>query len=552
MINKTNVEGKKLNLKYVSNVIGDEYKKWRAGDIVLIDAQTGTGKNYFIEEVLLPYVDEDEEVFGYAKRILYLSNRTNLKREVKQRLLKKYHMATPSGLKVLDNITTIGNITISSYHALQQSGLEQIYDNKKSSIHSYDYIICDEAHFTLTDGGFNRLNRLTLDKIVLNYYPNAIKIFLSATMEEIENPIKKSLDKLIGKKPNIHEYSTGRDYSYLNVKYFRHMNRINILSNLIKNDTSSDKWMIFISAKEDGNKLIDELGEETCSMIYASMEETPELNSIITKNEFEKKVLICTKALDNGVNIKDPNVKNIVVMALDKTSMIQMIGRKRIKIENAQEVNLYLSTRSKKTFITLINGYNPQLKQVELLGKDKMAFMKKYDNYLDKINADIIYHDPKTGDFKVNPTAYARLIKDNAFAIEMVGFFNFDKDFAFIRTQLRWLGLTNTFNENNLIEGVISDSEKETFEEYIKKLIPIKILEEEQVKLKEMLTSEAFKIDRKLLQGTKKMHPDTFNSIMEKTLQLPYKVVATRTSKRVDGKIKKYTYWTIVPTKLIS
>ncbi|CDX03334.1 hypothetical protein SDC9_15172 [bioreactor metagenome] len=480
MDKKTN---RKLNLEYVSNVIGDEYKKWRAGDIVLINAQTGTGKNWFIEEVLLPYVDEDEELFGYAERILYLSNRTNLKREVKQRILKKYNMEIPKTLKELDNITTIGNITISSYHALQQSTLEEIYDNKKSNISSYNYLICDEAHFTLTDGGFNRLNRLTLTEIVKNHYPNAIKIFMSATMDEVENPIKKSIEKMFGEKPKVYEYTTGRDYSYLNVKYFRHRNRKNILSNLIKNDTSDDKWMIFISSIEDGYKLIEELGEDICSMVYANMEETPELNSIINKNEFEKKVLICTKALDNGINIKDPKVKNIVVMALDKTSMIQMIGRKRIDIEDPQEVNLYLSTRSKKTFSTLINGYNPKIKQIELLRKDEVAFEKRYDNNLDEIYGDVIYRSVNTKKYRINPAANARLIKDNDFAIQMVNLFNIDKNFAFIHTQLTWLGLGHTFDESNLIEGVALESKKESMKDYLDNMVGQKLFKDEQQNL---------------------------------------------------------------------
>ena len=38
----------KLNLDYVSNIIGETYRKWKPRDIVIIEAQTGTGKNYYI------------------------------------------------------------------------------------------------------------------------------------------------------------------------------------------------------------------------------------------------------------------------------------------------------------------------------------------------------------------------------------------------------------------------------------------------------------------------------------------------------------------------
>ena len=43
-----------LNLKWVSDTIGEEYKQWRKGDIITIQAQTGTGKTYFVKNVLIP------------------------------------------------------------------------------------------------------------------------------------------------------------------------------------------------------------------------------------------------------------------------------------------------------------------------------------------------------------------------------------------------------------------------------------------------------------------------------------------------------------------
>lgn len=69
----------KLNLSYVSDIMGETYKKWKPGNIIIIDAQTGTGKNFFIENVLIPWIVD--------KKLLFISNRTNLKRQVKKRLL---------------------------------------------------------------------------------------------------------------------------------------------------------------------------------------------------------------------------------------------------------------------------------------------------------------------------------------------------------------------------------------------------------------------------------------------------------------------------------
>ena len=83
----------KLNLQYISNIIGESYKTWKPGDIIIIDAQTGTGKNYFIENIFIPYIGD--------KKLLFISNRTNLKREVKSRLLLQYGLKVPEALEEL-------------------------------------------------------------------------------------------------------------------------------------------------------------------------------------------------------------------------------------------------------------------------------------------------------------------------------------------------------------------------------------------------------------------------------------------------------------------
>ena len=99
---------KKLDLKWVTDSIGDDYKTWKQGDIVLINAQTGTGKTWFIKNNLIDNALEDYE------RLLYVCNRTNLKRQLKKNLLEKYGLEIPKSIEELDKITTIKNITVSA------------------------------------------------------------------------------------------------------------------------------------------------------------------------------------------------------------------------------------------------------------------------------------------------------------------------------------------------------------------------------------------------------------------------------------------------------
>lgn len=531
----------KLNLDYVTNIIGEDYKNWKLGDVVLIEAQTGTGKNFFIENVFIPWFSPN--------KILFISNRTNLKRQVKKRLLEKHGDKIPETLEELDEIKTIGNVTVASYHALQHSSLNEKYKGKIFDLSKYSAIILDECHFVLSDSGYNNLCRLTFEKLIVKQYPDMLKIFMSATMDEIRKPIIHYFNKMIGDIGQIHTYKTGKDYSNLNIKYIDHFNYKDIITNLILNDKSDEKWLIFISDLKAGKQIMESIGEDKCSIVK-SRTQSEELTSIINDNIFTKKVLVATKALDNGINLHDDLLTNIVVLAWDKVSLMQMIGRKRVSINNPQEINLYISTRSKKAFQGLMRKYNRKQADIDLLlleDDNKNSFNKKYDNKLSKISDDIIYKDVNTNEFMINPIGAIRLKKDMEFAEYMIEKFKNDK-FAYIKKQLEWLGLEYTFNKGELIEDVLLDSEIETLEQYLESLLDAKVLEEDQIKLKELLTSEAFKIDRSLLQGTKKMHPDTFNSIMEKTLNLPYRVTATRTSKREDGKIKKYTYWTIIKT----
>ena len=37
-----------VNLQYISNIIGESYKTWKPSYFIIMDSQTGTGKNHFI------------------------------------------------------------------------------------------------------------------------------------------------------------------------------------------------------------------------------------------------------------------------------------------------------------------------------------------------------------------------------------------------------------------------------------------------------------------------------------------------------------------------
>lgn len=473
-------ERRKLNLKNVVDLIGEEYSEWSDGDFVIIETQTGTGKTYFIEQQLIRYLS--------FSKVLFLCNRINLVRQIKKDLLAMYNMEIPSSVHELDNITNIKSTTIKSYQAFQERILNDKYYKTPQQIAAdmidsgefYDYIILDECHYIFSDSSFNNTTRLIFEELVENSDFGAVKIFMTATADEIKGPILEYVEKIKPRmeripylsggmrgefKPRV--YSSGIDYSYIKAWYFKHIEDI---ITTIQNDKSDDKWIVFVSNKEKyGQPIKEALGEDAVFITADTDPSDIELVSIINNSTFTKKVLITTKTLDNGINIKDERVKHIVIMAWDKITFVQMLGRRRVNIENADTVNLYIPMRYKKSFAFLLKNCNDKLEKIELCKKNPNEFSRKYDNGLRDIAAfnELFYRDNETGNWTVNPIGAWRVNADKEFVERMIEKFNQDKKFAFIKEQLSWIGLENTFDEANLIENVLPNEERDELENYL-------------------------------------------------------------------------------------
>lgn len=462
----------KLDLEWVSEIIGDEYKKWREADVIIIESQTGTGKTHFVQNILIPYV------MRYMKNLLFVCNRVNLKRQIKKDLLAIHNLEIPTSIEELDQITNIKGTTITSYQSMEETLLDQEYFKENTGAYNetfrYDYIILDECHYIFSDSSFNNTTRLVFEKLIRRYHIQAVKVFLTATAKEIREPIRefmKSMEHPILGKPwlgehRLKEYTTGTDYSYLDVKYFKDL-RTDIVTT-IQNDTTDDKWIIFVSKIEDGYFLEEEFGAD--SVFIKSGTKHKELDSLIHNSRFERKILITTKTLDNGINIKDEQVKHIVIMAWDEITFIQMLGRRRVNIENADRVNLYIPMRDARSFVTLRNVYDRKAEEISLCNEDLKKFSRKYDNSPDEILKELFYKHSETGEWTVNPIGQDSLIKDREFAERMIEKFKEDKKFAFVGEQLSWMGLEHTFDEANLIENVMPNKERDELEKYLSNL----------------------------------------------------------------------------------
>lgn len=560
--------GKKLNLQWVNDVIGEDYKNWNKGDIIKIQAQTGTGKTFFITgnkdtKGLIDYAESKNE------QVLYLCNRANLKKQIKLDLLRKYNLEIPyikngknfakddKGRPIVDEnalekIRTIKNIRIESYHSIQNKKLESEYYFQEFSLDDYQWIIADECHFVLSDVSFVGLVRYTFETLFKEHNRHRRIIFISATMDWVEpliNSIAENIEIGINKKPKIHSYNTGIDYSYVNVKYFKQED--DIITTINNNiNMTDDKWLVFVTNLNTAKELEKKINDS--KIVTANVSDKTTKSNIIQHSSFECRVVIATKAIDNGVNFSDEKLKNIVIYAWDKITFIQELGRKRVSISNAQEVNLYIKHRYAKAFKYKINDIEEKESMLELHKNDTIAFNKEYENFYHKLSQELFYID-SSGDntaFKVNNLAVINLQKMKEEFNQIISEFELNKDHAFVMKQLEWLGLIDTFDEDNYIEDVINNEEVNMLIKYLESVVGKRLYSEEQQELSDLIIKELMTIDSGADYRTKKLKPNTLEILLREQLELPYAVSKPkREDKTIDGKRITKSY--IVITKIV-
>lgn len=330
--------------------------KWEPRQAVYISAQTGNGKNHFIENGLLKYVRELNHKYKTQHKILILSNRIALRLQVKDRLEK--------GVVEDDQIyySYKEYADVMSYQSLLKKSerLKEVQNSKNSN---YIFVICDEAHFFTSDAMFNPDTEKILEAII-NIFADAIRVYMTATPDDCIKYIQAKESWREKHKLGV-LYHFKRDYRYLNTKYFSEEAELrDIITNSVIN--GNEKWLIFIDNKKQGvafKKLLEyENGEGTAlkgkvfTIDADSKYYDKKYQEMILNERFDKNVnvLISTSVIDNGVNFRD--IENVVITDLDRTKCLQMVGRVRVdKDPNTKavlsKVTLYIK-RHNKSFLS--------------------------------------------------------------------------------------------------------------------------------------------------------------------------------------------------------
>ena len=354
---------KEFNERWLVNGIEEDYKSWLPRGVVsrqkasriFIESPTGTGKSSFVLDKLFPFAAEKNY------NILYLANRSALNQQIRNAVARKLKV---KGKIKKDEATfylpgSFCCLTVINYQAipLDSTALETFLSD-------YTYIVFDEAHFFVEDSLFNAKTGLLL-KSVLNASPDAVWIFLSATLDGSEelllaaadkiqpnNLIDANLNKLVYRDHRI-VYKNNYQSAVYTPSFFR---GIDDLMPVI-NRTVGEKWLIFVSSIQRGKALQQRIKKETGrKAVFLSSENKADKRwkTLSTEERYDEDVLITTKVLDNGVNISDKGVRHIVIPFCDQTEFMQMLGRRRT--DEGERVCLYVEVPTIQKINTLRHG----------------------------------------------------------------------------------------------------------------------------------------------------------------------------------------------------
>lgn len=474
-----------MNRIYISDIIPDEeISKWRNGDRVLITAQTGSGKSEFIKNKLYQYCYKND------KSILLLSNRDILKNQNINELEDKINVVTPLNYQ---NFET---------RILNGQSVEILF--KK-----YDFIVYDEVHYIFSDSAFNDNTDLLIDPLI-NTPTDKIFIFITATPQI-----------LLDYQPEYnYEYSIPHDYSYIKKIYF--FNKSNIPEQIFQRLPANEKAIYFCSDAFDAWEMSTKFSESSfiCSESNALSRKSDKsaIKQIVENSKFSSKILCTTKVLDNGVNIKDPTVKHIIIDMLDPISFIQCLGRKRSLSED-DTISLYVKNYHGGYIFEPLRSIRKklaELKEFEVL--DKKDFIAKY-GWKD-------YNE--IADNKFNQAKYLSNKYEEKYLGQMLG----DTDKMGYK---KFICRIINFSILNVYDGD-KEYEKISITKFLENILNKKIFKEEQENFKITFFESIFspKITNYRHRGL-----ETINSILRED-NLPFYVESRKEKSRGINRDKRY------------
>lgn len=463
----------------------DTTRKWNSNDIITITAGTGAGKSYYIKNILYLVAKERKQ------KILFLVHRSNCKEQFYNELLRD---------SKLDTIEIMTYQYIESYY---------LKNNKMIDLNNYNYIVCDEFHYFISDASFNKTTDISLNEILKSN--NNIKIFMSATSEIMKGYLNKI------KKIDTIDYNIDIDFNFIDKLYF--YNKDEYLENIIKTTIdNNNKTIIFINSVEKAYRLFSKYKDNcifNCSNNngkYYKYVDKELMKNILVNEQFEQNILITTSCFDAGINIIDDRLKHIVIHGFFDIDIIkQMIGRKRLKNKD-DKINIFIKAFSNNQLGGYKTKLNKRIKKAEYFKENGIEkYIDKY--YKDNDKTDIVYDTiAENGQLQkeLNDLMYYKIKKDilslEFMLIDKIGYCNY---------------IANKFNIKDNEYIVLEDNKKMELKEYLETIKGIKIYKDQQ---KELVNKIDLKVNRRQQKSYSKLNEGL------KMLKLPYIIIPKRDS----------------------
>lgn len=396
---------------------------------VLIQAPTGSGKNQFVLKTLLPIVEKQ------GGRVLLLTNRIALTLQ-QRREADKENGFPPYSQKVYEQCYISGNLDIIDY----QEALKYLDDPQNNTINIVNTVVFDEVHYFLDDAPFNSSTSAALQRLIKRFFM-CKRIYMSATPEEVEpviafeeyraalnicafnnlmiigntskkkiintDLIKRNVPRL-PKDANVYYYDVADfvayvkslgpchplpdywvlkkyvvrgNFDYLNLHFFYDWETI-ISAAKTPKDSNEDKWLIFVQEKAQGEEIKESIGKDAVFInAKRDKKEGEVFQNIVEVKRFDKKVLVSTSVLYNGVSIEDASLKHIVVDSVDRVQVIQMLGRKRFLNDEDKTINLFIKVPTSDELSKRLKDIEKLIGYVQRLENEGERFVnEKWDN----------------------------------------------------------------------------------------------------------------------------------------------------------------------------
>lgn len=349
----------KNSITRVSDVITEsEIRKWKSGDVVTISAGCGAGKSYFIKNILYEWAKSEN------MKILMLIHRSKPVEQFRAELERD------------KKINTIDVRTYQSVEAILKK--DEYFDYDK-----YKFIVCDEFHFFISDSKFNNNTDLSFYSILEN--KSAIKIFMSATSDEMQRVLNKTLKQ---KRVRIWEYSIPITFKHIKTLTFYHND--NAVTALMKKWVENgDKAIIFLNNCDTAYKIYCQNKKNSLFLCSKSNPNYRYVNQkkieeMLINERFDENFLICTSCFDAGANIIDEKLTKIVIDIRDFDSFIQCLGRKRVQHDD-DKIDVYVKVCSNRQISGELQQTKQALERAEyLINTSPQEYVKKYGREPDR------------------------------------------------------------------------------------------------------------------------------------------------------------------------